>query len=91
MLRSASIVILDNRHSGFLGFAPIRAIHTGGPSRELTRFIQHSTRTDNDGRRYFRRDGGPWMRLANPSSFQALNSAIDAARPAIAEVDRIYG
>lgn len=80
-ITAPDVSILLNRCEGFLGFAPRRAIHAGGPSGEFVRFLQDVTRTDNDGRRYYRRGyGEPWQRLAGAASFRVLNAVLDAKR-----------
>ncbi len=54
------------------------APYRGLPDQATIRLIQSLTRTDNDGRRYYRTMAwNPWRRLRGKAAFAELNRAVD--------------
>lgn len=55
-------------------------VHHGGPSPERLWIICHLTRTDEAGRRFFRRAFNEgWRRLRTADDFATLNRVIDGS------------
>lgn len=60
---------------------PPKLAWRGPPSREITAVILSLTRTDSQGRRFYRpTPNGAWRRLRDGLDHQALNRAVDGYR-----------
>jgi hypothetical protein len=74
------LILYANHGRDFIGFMPVRARHTGGPSRSLALFISRLVIHDSEGRSYLKSETGALARLKSPESWQRLDRMIEKAR-----------